>query len=118
MERADERASSCPRSPARRGAIKATTCTNHCSLCGRHFHSLAAFDVHHERDEDGWLVCLDPLDLRDRDGRERLAALTELDECRVYAELEHGVTIWTLAGSLERVARWRENAPQSSSEAA
>lgn len=75
----------------------ATTCTSHCSQCGRHFHSLKAFDAHHDRDDTGWPVCLDPLDLVDRDGRERLVALTEHGECRMYAEFQRDVTIWTHA---------------------
>ena len=60
----------------------ATTCTNHCSQCGRHFHSLEAFDIHHDHDETGWPVCLAPVDLLDRDDRMRLVALTEHGECR------------------------------------
>ena len=90
-----------------------TTCTYHCSPCGRHFHSLEAFDLHHERDHTGWPHCLDPLDLLDRDGRARLAALTKNGECRVYAEVKRGVTIWTTAGSVERGRRRREKAPES-----
>jgi hypothetical protein len=68
---------------------------------------LDAFDIHHEHDETGWPHCLDPLDLRDRDGRDRLEALTHDGECRVYAEVKHDVTIWTTAGSREKVAAWR-----------
>ena len=73
---------------------KTVTCTNHCSQCGRCFHSLEAFDAHHERDADGWPVCLDPLDLRDRDGKDRLVALTGDGECRVCAEVRRPVTGW------------------------
>jgi hypothetical protein len=83
----------------------ATTCTYHCSQCGRHFHSLDGFDVHHERDDTGWPVCLDPLDLIDRDGRVRLEVVTTDGECRVYAEVQRGVTIWTTAGARERGAK-------------
>jgi hypothetical protein len=75
-----------------------TTCTYHCSPCGRHFHSLAAFDVHHERNDDGWPCCAAPLDLVDKHGQERLVALTDAGECRVYSDVEHGVMIWTGAG--------------------
>lgn len=71
------------------------TCTNHCSQCGRHFHSLRAFDIHHDHDETGWPVCLDPLDLLDRGGAERLVALGA-GECRMY-EPQFGVTVWTIA---------------------
>lgn len=89
-----------------------TTCTNHCSQCGRHFHSLEAFDTHHSHDETGWPVCLDPLDLVDRDGRERLVALSRDGECRIYAKVEHHVTIWTVAG-YER-ARQLRTGPEAS----
>jgi hypothetical protein len=94
------------------------TCRYHCSPCGRCFHSLDAFDAHHQRDEDGWPQCLDPLDLVDRGGRERLEALTEHGECRVYADVKRDVTIWIVAGSRERVARWREKASESAPQAA
>jgi hypothetical protein len=90
------------------------TCTNHCSQCGRHFHSLEAFDVHHEHDETGWPVCLDPLDLEDRDGRSRLIALG-VGECRVYPEVERDVTIWTTA-RYKRLGAYFDG-PQSSDEA-
>lgn len=91
----------------------ATTCQYHCSPCGRHFHSLRAFDVHHTRDEEDRLVCLDPLDLVDRDGRERLEALTHEGECRVYSEHRIGVTIWIMAGSRERMGQIYGKAPES-----
>ena len=80
------------------------TCTNHCGQCGRHFHSLSAFDAHHEHDEDGWPVCLDPLDLLDRDKKERLVALTYLGECRAY-DVATDVTIWTEAKGLEKARK-------------
>lgn len=37
-------------------------CTHHCRACGRHFHSLEAFDAHHQREfEDGpRLACFVP----------------------------------------------------------
>ena len=94
-----------------------TTCTYHCSPCGRHFHSLEAFDLHHERDHTGWPHCLDPLDLLDRDGKARLVALTEAGECRVHSETKRGVTIWTSARSADAVARWRAKAPQGPTQA-
>lgn len=87
------------------------TCTNHCGQCSRHFHSLEAFDLHHARDESGWPICLDPIDLVDRDGRERLVALTTRGECRIYERVV-GVTIWTVVG-YERARRLRK-APESS----
>jgi hypothetical protein len=97
---------------------KTTTCTNHCGACGRHFHSLEAFDIHHDHDETGWPICLDPLDLLDRDGRARLEALTEHGECRVYEPLQTDVTIWTMAGSRERMAQVFAKAPVGPPEAA
>jgi hypothetical protein len=41
------------------GAVK---CTHHCRRCGRHFHSLAAFDDHLERETpDGPMIgCYSP----------------------------------------------------------
>ena len=83
----------------------ATTCQYHCSPCGRHFHSLRAFDVHHTRDAEDRLVCLDPLDLVDLTGKERLEKLTDDGECRVYSEHQTGVTIWIMAGSRERLGQ-------------
>ena len=98
--------------------IKVTTCTGHCSQCDRHFHSLEAFDLHHERDDTGWPACLDPLDLEDRDGKPRLQALTTEGECRMYPpKVERGVTIWTLPRNLER-ASGRKPALSGSAEAA
>lgn len=85
-----------------------TTCTHHCSQCGRCFHSLESFDLHHEHDESGWPVCLDPLDLRDRDGLERLVTSTTAGECRVYATVNRSATIWTTARSAEIMARWQQ----------
>ena len=88
-----------------------TTCTNHCGQCGRHFHSLEAFDLHHEHDETGWPVCLGPVDLKDRDGRERLALLTDEGECRMYADVKTKVAIWTLPRNLTRAfAGWPRRA--------
>lgn len=81
---------------------RTVTCTNHCSACSRCFHSLAAFDAHHIHDEAGWPICLAPVDLLDRDGEERLVALSEVGECRMYDKVETGVTIWTVAAKLER----------------
>jgi hypothetical protein len=93
------------------------TCTNHCSRCGRHFHSTRAFDIHLAHDETGWPVCLDPLDLEDRDGKPRLEALTTDGTCEIGSHadeypppVEHGVTIWVKAGSREVGQRLRAGA--------
>ena len=88
-----------------------TNCTNHCGACGRHFHSLSGFDLHHQRDANGWPHCMDPLDLQDRDGRPRLEALTHDGICRMYREEQRGVTVWTVAGSRERLARVHGKVP-------
>jgi hypothetical protein len=48
------------------------------------------------------------MDLEDRDGKPRLEALTADGECRIGSPPSSGVTIWTVAGSRERVAAWRE----------
>lgn len=95
-----------------------TTCTSHCGHCHRHFHSLDAYDIHLEHDKDGWPHCLDPVDLVDRDGRERLEVLTTEGECRMYVEVQRDVTVWTTVGSRERVARWRARASESPAQAA
>jgi hypothetical protein len=47
---------------------------------------------------------MDPIDLQDRDGRPRLEALTHDGICRIREE-QHGVTIWTVAGSRERLGK-------------
>ena len=91
------------------------TCTNHCSACNRHFHSLQAFDAHHIRDDTGWPVCLDPVDLEDRFGYPRLVALTEHGACRVYAKPQTDCKIWTMAG-YER-ARVLRDAPETCDQA-
>lgn len=93
---------------------RVTTCTNHCSQCGRHFHSVAAFDIHLARDETGWPVCLDPIDLEDRDGRPRLEVLSTEGECRMYDDgsgtnIKRPVMVWTTAGTAERVRAMLEH---------
>ena len=100
-------------------ADKTVTCTNHCGACHRHFHSLDAFDLHHDHDADGRTFCLDPVDLVDRGGKQRLEALTTAGECRVYAQTRYGVTIWIVAGSRERARGvWHADAPESPVQAA
>jgi hypothetical protein len=98
---------------------RVTTCTNHCSHCGSHFHSLGAFDAHHRRDEEGWVTCLTSVDLVDLLKRDVLEILTEHGECRMYdngsgMSIKRDVTIWTLVGSRERAAAlWGEKGPES-----
>ena len=72
-----------------------TTCTSHCGQCGRHFHSVKTFDSHHVKDKTGWPQCVDPLDLPEIAPARELVALTRIGECRMYAQLERDVTIWT-----------------------
>ena len=88
-----------------------TTCTYHCGACGRHFHSLEAFDLHRQGDYAEPMNtpegrhCVSPLDL---DGR--LVALTEAGECRMYEKTsDTGVTVWTTARGMEHAkkAPWR-----------
>ena len=92
--------------------MRATTCTNHCGACGRHFHSLAAFDMHRvgdfsSNDPETRRRCESPLDLLDQDGEMRLVKITETGVCRAYEPAEAPVEVWTVAGSLERArATW------------
>jgi hypothetical protein len=86
-----------------------TTCTYHCSPCGRHFHSLEAFDLHHDHDETGWPICLDPLDLLDRRGREQLVALTDQGKCRLRGN-QDDITIWTMPRNLKRAPQIKQRA--------
>jgi hypothetical protein len=79
----------------RTNTSRTVVCRFHCSPCGRHFGSLEAFDLHHEHDKTGWPICLSAIDLEDRDGKVRLLEMTKHGECRAYAEVEQGVTVWT-----------------------
>lgn len=95
---------------------RATTCTYHCSGCGRHFHSLAAFDLHRigdfaSGDPDTERRCQSPLDALDDSGEMRLVPLTETGLCRAYEAAEATVTVWTMRGSLDRArATWGADA--------
>ena len=87
--------------------MRTVTCTNHCGACGRHFHSLVAFDMHRvgdfaSNDPEMGRHCESPLDLLDKNGEMRLEALTEDGVCRVYEPAEAHVTIWTTTGATER----------------
>lgn len=81
-----------------------TTCTYCCGNCGRHFHSLTAFDAHRvgshsaPRGSEERRRCLAPIEVVDKHGEARLVALTEHGECRMLADVKHDVTIWTMAG--------------------
>lgn len=87
-------------------------CTNHCRACGgeagRHFHSVAAFDAHRtgdfsSNDPDTRRRCLNPIEVLDRDGNERLVALSTTGVCTADLDApQTGVTIWTMREGLER----------------
>jgi hypothetical protein len=86
---------------------RATTCTFHCSACGRHFHSLGAFDTHRigdfgSNDPEIRRRCQSPFDLLNPKGEMRLVCLTEEGVCRAYEAAEAPVTVWTMRDSLER----------------
>ena len=94
--------------------MKTPTCTYHCSYCGRHFHSLLAFDYHRVGDyaepigsEDG-RRCLSPIEVLDTRGRFRLE-IWATGVCRMGGDNRDGsarsgdrVPIWTTAGLAER----------------
>jgi hypothetical protein len=95
--------------------MRATTCTNHCSGCGRHFHSLESFDLHRTGDygeplgSEGGRRCLSPLDVLGAGRAMRLEPLAEDGERRVGGENANGspragvgVTIWARAGVAAR----------------
>lgn len=84
-----------------KGKPPRTFCTHHSACCGKHFHSLAAFDAHHtENGCDTTAV--------NRDGKRMLEVLTEEGYCGLGSpgpsdkNLLHPVTIWTRAGLEER----------------
>lgn len=87
------------------------TCTYHCSACGRHFHSLKAFDTHRVGDfsdeAETWRHCESPLDIVGKRGNIRLEAIRGV--CEIQGENADGgrratrnATIWTIAGAAER----------------
>jgi hypothetical protein len=81
-----------------------TCCTSHCSPCGRHFHSVAAFDLHRVGKFATGRHCASPNELVAEDGSPMLEALTDSGECRMYATVECNVTVWTLAGARQKAA--------------
>lgn len=84
-------------------------CTYHCGGCGRHFHSLEAFDKHRvgdhaSNDPETRRRCVSPLDL---DG-EPLVPLTKDGICTIGgAVAEHDVVIWTHGAKLARARALR-----------
>jgi hypothetical protein len=94
------------------------TCTYHCSTCGQHFHSLAAFDRHRVGSLDASIPvgsehgrrCLHPLDVQRANGEAYFEPLTTSGECRMYDDgaqtnVEHGVTVWALSKTAAQ-RRW------------
>jgi hypothetical protein len=81
-------------------------CTYHCGACDRHFHSLAAFDLHRQGDHGSndpelGRHCCDPLDVLDKDGCMRLELWTEQGFCDIRRPRD-GVRIWIQAGGRQR----------------
>lgn len=89
------------------------TCTHHCAGCGRHFHSLEAFDAHHHRDPTGWLHCLPPASVKGPDGQPRLQLLSTDGQCRMHDTTQRGVTVWTDARRYGTKARNLRTASES-----
>jgi hypothetical protein len=83
------------------------SCTNHCSGCGKCFHSIRAFDTHRigdhaSNDPETRRRCAHPLDLLDDNGEMRLVALSEQGVCRAYEAPEAPVSVWTMRDAVER----------------
>jgi len=75
-----------------------STCTDHCSACGRHFHGLAAFDAHRVDS-----ACIDPSTAENSKGKSLLQVWVtdgfcdKVAGCWVdgrYDHHVHPVTIW------------------------
>jgi hypothetical protein len=80
------------------------TCTMHCSDCGRHFHSLAAFDAHLRRVNEGVNDHgARSYDLKHLDGSDvGLEAWTREGHCDLVWPHVSGVTIWQMPMTAER----------------
>ena len=106
-----------------------TTCTAHCSGCGTHFHSQAAFDAHRVGSfsepvgsEDG-RHCLHPIEVLNRKGEPRLVVIAPHGVCRMGGLNANGsdrssddVTIWTMAGFEEVGAQIRRSQEAAAAE--
>ncbi len=86
-----------------------TTCTNHCSACGCHFHSLAAFDAHREGSYTDGRRCVEP-----RYSETLFVALSEDAVCSMYKTPVAPVTVWTLPVPLLGESESRRQLRQSS----
>ncbi len=88
-------------------------CTNHCSRCGLHFHSVEAFDAHREgdyasNDPELGRHCVHPLDKQGKDGRTPFITLTTVGVCAMYADNAlSDVRIWSMGASVERARTMR-----------
>ena len=79
------------RKPARQ------TCTDHATCCDRHFHGLAAFDLHRKGGE-----CTDPAEIFRKDGEPALQVWTDTGSCTLLTGSRvEGVTIWQVATTAE-----------------
>jgi hypothetical protein len=105
--------------------MSTTHCTNHCTTCGRHFHSLEAFDAHRTGDHreplgsEAGRRCIAPIECVDGHGEPKLVPLAENGVCRLGdAGAEIGVTVWTQAGYESKIAHLYGSRPERSKLAA
>lgn len=96
-------------------------CTNHCSKCGRHFHSASAFYAHRRgkyRPNNGerGRHCVAPEDAAAPDGGDLFTPLTERGVCDIYGGRRTGVTIWMLAFAYKRKEEWESSDAESTRE--
>jgi hypothetical protein len=83
---------------------KTITCKNHCSACGRHFSSTAAFDRHRRGSYQDGRYCIEPGvddEAFEKTGEWIFEALSTSGECRMYDDgsgrnIKRGVIVWTL----------------------
>jgi len=70
------------------GSVSRRKCSNHCSACGSHFTSLAAFDAHRYGSHQDGRRCWNP------EEELPLVIQTEIGVCDITAETLEPVTIW------------------------
>jgi hypothetical protein len=87
----------------------AQTCTDHCRLCGQHFHGIGAYDLHRVgdvaiREGPGRRRCVQGGEVRNGRGQAALRIWTTTGVCTLGATpREEGVTIWQDAAGAERM---------------